>query len=265
MLVYRITTAFFLLVFTLAVSLFHNALYLPWLILVFHILILWEWIGLHKENLFIKIFICLLLIFSFIYFKNFNNENFFYEYLIFFAILFWLILSPLFVLKQLVPLKFVGIFIAFCCCLASLLSLNVILEQGLLFFLSVLCIAWIADTAAYIFGSLFGKKKLAVSISPNKTWEGVFGALIISLLMTLVFILLDFGWYSLINELYGLSFLIMLNFLVTIVSVYADLFQSLLKRNCGVKDSGKILPGHGGAFDRFDALISTTPIIALLI
>ena len=265
MLALRVSTAFFLLVLTLAVSLFHNAIYLPWLILIFHTFILWEWIGLNKQSIYVKIFLCLLFVFSFLFLKNLENKFLIYEYLIFFGLLFWLFLSPYFVYRQLIPLKFASLFIAYFCCLASVVSLNIILEKGLLFLLSVFFIAWIADTAAFIFGSFFGKKKLAVQISPNKTWEGVFGALIVSLFLTFIFVFLNFGWYALILEMYGLFFLVILNLLVTIVSIYADLFQSLLKRNCGVKDSGRILPGHGGFFDRFDALISTTPIIAFLI
>jgi phosphatidate cytidylyltransferase len=131
--------------------------------------------------------------------------------------------------------------------------------------LAAMAIVWIADTAAYFAGRAFGRRKLAPTISPGKTWEGVYGALLATAVYTLVLLLLApevihagplsppalAGWVGLVLALTGLS-------------VVGDLFKSLLKRQRGVKDSGRILPGHGGVIDRIDALLAVMPPAALL-
>lgn len=116
--------------------------------------------------------------------------------------------------------------------------------------LGVLATVWIADTAAYFSGKRFGKNKLAPQISPGKTWEGVYGALVA---VTIYGLLLCF-WFK-------LSLWIVIGlWLIAILSIMGDLFESLLKRQAGIKDSGQLLPGHGGVLDRIDGLI---PSLAL--
>ena len=117
----------------------------------------------------------------------------------------------------------------------------------------------IADSAAYFTGRKFGKRKLAPSISPGKTIEGAIGA---ALGVTLYCLAL-YPWWPLcgINCLpRGLGFF----WLLLILSIVGDLFESWMKRQAGVKDSGSILPGHGGVLDRLDSLIATLPVAALL-
>lgn len=124
------------------------------------------------------------------------------------------------------------------------------------FLLALLTTIWIADTAAYFSGKNFGKHKLAPSISPGKTWEGVAGALIaISM----------FGGILLLSG--GVSSLLVLPllWLVALLGVVGDLFESLIKRQMNKKDSGDILPGHGGILDRVDGLIPSLPIAILMI
>lgn len=124
--------------------------------------------------------------------------------------------------------------------------------------LAILAGVWVADIAAYFAGKTFGKHKLAPAISPGKTWEGAIGAgigvLAYGLTMREVFAI---GGISL--GLWALGLLV-----VTAVSVVGDLFESLLKRQAGLKDSSHILPGHGGVLDRIDSLTSTLPTVALL-
>jgi len=112
---------------------------------------------------------------------------------------------------------------------------------------------WISDTAAYFAGRAFGKHKLAPNTSPGKTWEGVVGAMLAVLIYALV-------WHSLggVGAL-GLGLLPLL-LLLAALGIVGDLFESLMKRQAGVKDSGHLLPGHGGILDRIDALTSTLPI-----
>ncbi|HMU63084.1 MAG TPA: phosphatidate cytidylyltransferase [Nitrosomonas sp.] len=139
--------------------------------------------------------------------------------------------------------------------LLAMYQLRTINPMILLIFMSVV---WISDTAAYFVGKKFGKHKLAPQISPGKTWEGVMGALLAVLCYAMAL-----GYY--LEE--TISFVIMLTFAViglAILGIIGDLFESQLKRQVGIKDSGTILPGHGGVLDRIDALTSMLPTAALI-
>lgn len=124
--------------------------------------------------------------------------------------------------------------------------------------LGVMAVVWVADIAAYFSGRAFGRHKLAPSISPGKTWEGAIGG---------GFAVLIFGFGILTSQ--GASqpggALVVAAVLVgwTAISIIGDLYESLLKRQAGIKDSGNILPGHGGILDRIDSLTSTLPMVAL--
>ena len=124
--------------------------------------------------------------------------------------------------------------------------------------LGTMAVVWVADIAAYFSGRAFGRHKLAPSISPGKTWEGAAGGALAVLLFGFG-ILVAFGARQPGGALViGLALLAW-----TAISVIGDLFESLLKRQAGLKDSGSILPGHGGILDRIDSLTSTLPIVAL--
>ncbi len=116
-----------------------------------------------------------------------------------------------------------------------------------------LALIWIADIAAYFTGKKFGKDKLAPAISPGKTVQGMYGA-IISAMLCAVVLALYYGYPMMIATDFG-----MLSILTVLVSIYGDLFFSLMKRKSGVKDSGSILPGHGGVLDRIDSVIAAAP------
>ena len=131
--------------------------------------------------------------------------------------------------------------------------------------LALMTVVWIADTAAYFTGRAFGRRALAPSISPGKTWEGVFGALIATGLYALA--LLRFApesGYGQMPSLAARVAWVALILALTALSIVGDLFESLLKRQRGVKDSGKLLPGHGGVLDRIDALLAAMPAAALI-
>jgi len=125
--------------------------------------------------------------------------------------------------------------------------------------LGMMGLVWMADIAAYFTGRKFGKNKLAPSISPGKTWEGVAGALLgVSVYVILAW---SFSGYS-----YPvLSVLLVASWCWVGLAVSGDLFESAIKRQAGVKDSGALLPGHGGLLDRIDALTSTLPLAALAV
>ena len=127
--------------------------------------------------------------------------------------------------------------------------------------LGAMSVVWLADIAAYFSGRKFGKHKLAPAISPGKTWEGVFGALVFVTIYVSVI-----GWErELIKNFVMFAGVVAISWLWVALSVMGDLFESAIKRQAGVKDSGTLLPGHGGLLDRIDALTSTLPFVALVL
>ena len=132
---------------------------------------------------------------------------------------------------------------------------------------SAMAIIWCADIGAYFFGRAFGKRKLAVRVSPGKSWEGAIGGL------ATVFVVTALAWWlfpqapvlsSILAEQAGPALTLLGLTVIVALSIVGDLFESLLKRSRGVKDSGRLLPGHGGVLDRIDALIPTMPACLLL-
>lgn len=114
-------------------------------------------------------------------------------------------------------------------------------------------LVWAADVGGYAFGRLFGRRKLAPAISPGKTWEGVAGGVVLVLLVGAI------AAPAFMASRYWLAWLLLL-LLLAAVSVIGDLYESLLKRQAGVKDSGQLLPGHGGLLDRLDSLLAVAPV-----
>ncbi|GEK48593.1 phosphatidate cytidylyltransferase [Halomonas pacifica] len=131
-------------------------------------------------------------------------------------------------------------------------------DGGVEWLLFVLLLVWTADSGAYFAGRAYGRRKLAPSVSPGKSWEGVLGGLAATTLLALGFAL----WLGLAPG--QLAQLILITWLVTAVSVVGDLFESMLKRSRGIKDSSALLPGHGGVLDRIDSLTAAVPLFALL-
>lgn len=172
------------------------------------------------------------------------------------ATLFWVILAPLWLMsryhiKNLLSKAFAGWLVILPTWLA-LVSLRRISPWLLL---AIIATIWLADSAAYFAGKRFGKHKLAAQISPSKTWEGVLGA-----------------WIAV--SVYGISLCLWLGLNpwlivglwgITVISIMGDLLESLLKRQAGLKDSGDLLPGHGGLLDRIDGLTSALPLAAFFI
>lgn len=125
--------------------------------------------------------------------------------------------------------------------------------------LAIMALIWIADIAAYCCGRTMGKRKLAPTISPNKSWEGAIGAVIFVAIYT--FVLQQQGWLPVVLPLWQTM---LLAFILTAVSIGGDLLESWLKRAAGIKDSSQLLPGHGGVFDRVDSMIAVLSVYAAL-
>ena len=130
--------------------------------------------------------------------------------------------------------------------------------RGPWFLIGVMALAWIADSAAYFAGRAFGRHKLAPEISPGKTWEGVAGG-VAGVLVYGVCIAAANGDLAAAS----LAGLLAMALLLTALGIVGDLFESLLKRQAGVKDSSGLLPGHGGILDRIDSLMAILPVAAL--
>lgn len=141
---------------------------------------------------------------------------------------------------------------------------------GINFLLSLLTLVWMADIAAYFAGRALGRHKLAVAISPGKTWEGALGGLVGVLLMAFLWAWadgrLDVDSPSLYSRLQDKGTLILMlgAAFLTAMSVVGDLVESLVKRSVGFKDSSQLLPGHGGVLDRVDALLPALPLGMML-
>ncbi|MFI0474347.1 phosphatidate cytidylyltransferase [Halomonas sp. HMF6819] len=134
---------------------------------------------------------------------------------------------------------------------------NVLRESGGVWLLFVLLLVWSADIGAYFAGRRFGKRKLAPRVSPAKSWEGVYGALVATFLLAV-----GFAFWQPMGVAGGVT-LVAITALVTLVSVLGDLFESMLKRFRDIKDSSNLLPGHGGVLDRVDSLTAAIPVFAL--
>lgn len=141
---------------------------------------------------------------------------------------------------------------------------------GINFLLSLLVTVWIADVGAYFAGRRFGKNKLAVRISPAKSWEGVYGGAAAVLLMAVAWAIWQPAFadsaslYQKLLRSHGWLLVVLGALLMVAMSVVGDLVESLVKRSAGMKDSSGLLPGHGGVLDRVDALLPTLPLGMML-
>jgi phosphatidate cytidylyltransferase len=127
------------------------------------------------------------------------------------------------------------------------------LPEGKLWLLMLFVGTWASDTFAYFIGRTFGKHKLTPSLSPKKTWEGALGGLLGSMIAVYI--------YSALVIPVPILHLIVLGMFISITSQLGDLAESTFKRQANIKDSGSIIPGHGGVLDRFDSLLLSTPLV----
>jgi phosphatidate cytidylyltransferase len=174
-----------------------------------------------------------------------------------FAIGFWLLVVPVWMSRGGRPGTSWMMAIGAIVLLPPALALIQLRAQGLLPLLLLMAVVWIADIAAYFTGRAFGRHKLAPAISPGKTWEGALGAVVVVQGYGLAIAPLLFGETGMPAwPMWSLTLL-----LLTAVSIVGDLFESMMKRQAGIKDSSQLLPGHGGVLDRVDSLTATLPLI----
>jgi len=175
---------------------------------------------------------------------------------------FWLLVVP-FWLKAKWPLsaRLPGLLSGVVILIPAALAMMLLRAFAPLFLLAVMALIWVADIGAYVCGRAFGRHKLAPFISPGKTWEGVAGAVAGVLIYATAVFLATGRTATAAAWAWFLAALCVL----TAVSILGDLFESLAKRQAGVKDSGAVLPGHGGVLDRIDSLTSTLPLVGIAV
>jgi phosphatidate cytidylyltransferase len=140
--------------------------------------------------------------------------------------------------------------------------------EGIAVLLSVAVLVWTADIGAYFVGKAIGKRKLAPTVSPGKSWEGAIGGWVLAMCIALGLAASQAfapTWYAIVAHGAGLGMVALLTTALVAASVIGDLFESLLKRQVGMKDSSRLLPGHGGVLDRIDALLPVFPLAAVML
>ena len=181
-------------------------------------------------------------------------------FLFLFAVLFWLLVVPFWLWRKWILRSWIAAFVGIIVLIPPTLVFISLRDRGPLLLLAVCALVWVADIAAYFSGRAFGGKKLAPNISPGKTWAGAVGAVIGVLVYCNVLLWFVPGKIEIQHLLwFQLIFVILAAW-----SIIGDLFESLLKRQAGIKDSSNLLPGHGGILDRIDSLTSTLTLVAFI-
>lgn len=257
----RIATAAVLIPIVIALIFFADVI---WFSVFFSLIVVigaWEWAKLSKLNEKMKymyVIFSLLILFAIYWFDN----SLLKESIILIGSLYWLIAIGLVVFYQkqrnLLPrnssiLMLIGLFLLvpmWC----SLVVLKSNTEIGSVLIMLLMLLIWGADTAAYFAGKKWGKRKLANHVSPGKTWEGTIAGIFASIVIAIAYVIVS-------NKNLDESIIFIGIAILTVIgSVFGDLMESIVKREAGQKDSGNILPGHGGVMDRIDSLTAASPI-----
>jgi phosphatidate cytidylyltransferase len=258
----RVITAVFLTIGFLAALFLASKMVWTLLTLAVTLIGVWEWsklIKLHKQEM--HIYVGLALVIGLLLALTVDTRFALYHDEIAFSLLslstlFWVVFSPIWLIsRKKINYKLLMAFLGLVLLLATWVALTGLQNISPWLLLGVLATVWLADSAAYFAGKRFGRHKLAPEISPGKTWEGVAGAMLAATVYGLV--LCHYMHYS--------RWLILGLWLIVVLSIMGDLFESLLKRQAGVKDSSHLLPGHGGVLDRIDGLIPTLPLVLFYI
>jgi phosphatidate cytidylyltransferase len=281
MLMRRVVTALALLSLLIPALLAPQAWIWASLSFAFVVLAAWEWLRLLEPSRSqSSVFFGLLILGFTLLFDLVYQDRRWLESLVspvcFVAVLLWVVVVPR-SLSGRPGAAWLQAWLAWILLLAAWMALLELHRIDLILLFSGLALVWIADIAAYFVGKRFGRRKLAPNISPGKTQEGALGAcLCVGLVgMAVLALPVELGahalprrWYELLIALMNSSIALLIVFgllqLLVILSIIGDLYESQIKRIAGVKDSSNLLPGHGGVFDRIDALIPTLPAIVLI-
>ena len=215
----------------------------------------WEWFNLVRQA---NRFLCsintisLFLLGCYYQANNFTIDHMF----IFFnlSLIFWLFCLILLFFYPIRYKNFITISFGYTSLITGYIALDWIYVFSSQYLFAFLCLIWAMDVGAYFTGKKYGKIKLAQSISPNKTWEGLIGGIVLTIMLSL-----------LVSKIIYFDAIVLAFFSISLglISVIGDLTVSMFKRNSNQKDTGKLLPGHGGFLDRIDSIISSAPLFAL--
>jgi phosphatidate cytidylyltransferase len=267
----RVLTALVLLAVFLPILFLLPAIYIGIFFLIALLAAAWEWSRLlnpgAERAAWLYALLCLLTI---VFLLGMQNASWQFALLLL-AVIFWFFIAPFILAKginlSLQKLRPFYVVLGLILLPATWFSLVFLRELGLIFLLSSMAFVWVADIGAYFVGKAFGKRKLAMQISPGKSVEGAIGGLILCYgyaLLCVFFLPFEATLFGAWAIRFGWVPLFLMVTVLTAFSIFGDLFESQLKRLAGVKDSSNLLPGHGGVLDRVDALIPTMPIAALL-
>ncbi len=252
----RIFSAAIMLIIFLSSMFLFSGRFFSFVIYIVSLLALYEWSKLlhfksHKKNIFLVI--SLFFIYLIDNYLSYDDAR----SILIGAAIFWICIAPLFLIYK-IHLKnfFLSSLIGWMLVIPLIISLNYLIQLSPWAVLLVLTTIWLADSGAYFFGKQFGKRKLAPLISPGKTWEGFIGALFIVSLFSITL-----TYFGFVNSYASILFFN----LILLLSVEGDLFESYIKRIAKVKDSGDLIPGHGGVLDRIDSLCSSLPLATLIL
>lgn len=258
----RVTTSFMLVACFLAALIFAPSSLWSLLCLAATLVGVWEWCNLIRLNtteMRVTVVLAAVIGLLMIFIAN-SQYGVIYDVVVLailaIAAIFWIFVAPIWLIKRFkVNHHFVMIVLGLLLLISLWIGLIGLQHISPWLLLGVLTTVWIADIAAYFAGKRFGKHKLAIHISPGKTWEGVAGALVGVTLYGLILCYFKHYTLWLVVGLWG----------IVVLSIIGDLYESLLKRQAGVKDSSQLLPGHGGVLDRIDGLIPSLPLVLLFI
>lgn len=263
MLKQRIITAAVLIPIVIAVIFLLDARWFSLLFAVFVAIGAWEWAALCKLSEVMRYAYGALTVLLLVILYWLDNSVI-YNSTIMFGAIYWLIAIFLIFLyqnqKNILPkssplLLLIGLLLLIPMWTSLMVLKSSVNGASLLLFLMLLI--WSADTAAYFAGKKWGKRRLASRVSPGKTWEGTIAGVVAGIVLTFCYVIVSNGKLS--NEL---AFIV-LAVVTVIASVFGDLMESMVKREANIKDSGSILPGHGGVMDRVDSLTAASPVFVM--
>jgi phosphatidate cytidylyltransferase len=267
----RIITAFVLLAVLLPILFLLPPIYIGAFFLLALLVAAWEWSRLIAPEAvraaWLYALFCLMII---VFMLGMQNATWQFALLLL-AVIFWFFAAPFVLAKgmnlSLQKLRPFYVVLGLILLPATWFALVFLRELGLVFLLSSMALVWVADIGAYFVGKAFGKRKLAIQISPGKSVEGALGGLLLCYgyaLLCVFYLPFESTLFGAWAIRFGWAPMFLMVTVLVAFSIFGDLFESQLKRLAGVKDSSHLLPGHGGVLDRVDALIPTMPIAALL-
>ena len=267
----RVITALVLLAVLLPILFLLPAMYIGAFFLAALLAAAWEWSILltpqARRAAWVYALFCLAIILILLSMQNTSWQF----ALLLLSVIFWFFVAPFILAKginlSLQKLRPFYVVLGLILLPATWFSLVFLRELGLVFLLTSIALVWVADIGAYFIGKAFGKRKLAIQISPGKSVEGAIGGLVLSYgyaLLCVMYLPFESTLFGAWEIRFGWVVMFLMVTVLVAFSIFGDLFESQLKRLAGVKDSSHLLPGHGGVLDRVDALIPTMPIAALL-